>query len=163
VIRLPTILIACLLGAVSLWGCGEGGAEEGARVTVYVSAPMSGPEMKAGRQLCHGARAEARRTGAVEGLELAVVCLDTTEAEGRWTLARVGANARRATEDSAAIAYVGETDPRARKQSRPIVEAAGIAELGGISGREAVAKITRGIEEGEANQPRDAVFEAFGR
>lgn len=162
-IRLPTILIAYLLGAVALWGCGEGGAEKGARVTVYVSAPMSGPEMKAGRQLCHGARSEARRTGKVEGLELAVVCLDATEGEGRWTLARLGANARHATEDSAAIAYVGETDPRAREQSRPIVEAAGIAELGGLSGREAVEKIAKAIEEGDASQPRDAVFEAFGR
>ena len=162
-IRLPTILLACLLGAVSLWGCGEGGAAEGARVTVYVSAPMSGPEMKAGRQLCHWARAEAGRAGEVDGLELAVVCLDATEGEGRWTLAQIGANARRATEDSTSVAYVGGPDPRASKQSRPIVEAAGIAELGGISGREAVAKVVEAIEEGDASQPRDAVFEAFGR
>ena len=160
--RPSTILLACLLGAVLLSGCGEGGAEEGARVTVYVSAPMSGPEMKAGRQLCHGARAEAARRGEVEGLELAVVCLDATEGEGRWTLARVGANARRATEDSTAVAYVGEPDPRARKQSRPIVDAAGIAELGGVPGREAVASVIAAIEEGDASEPRQAVFEVEG-
>ena len=161
-IRLPPILVVFLLGAALLSGCGEGGAEEGARVTVYVSAPMSGPEMKSGRQLCDGARAEARRTGEVEGLELVVVCLDATEGDGRWTLAQVGANARRATEDSTAVAYVGEPDPRARKQSRPIVDAAGIAELDGDGGDEAVEAVVGAIREGDAAEPRQAVFEAEG-
>jgi len=160
--RLPPILLACLLGAALLSGCGEDGAEEGARVTVYVSAPLGGPEMKAGRQLCDGARAAARRSGEVEGLELAVVCLDATEGEGRWTLAKVGANARRATEDSTAVAYVGEPDPRARKQSRPIVDAAEIAELSGIRGEEAVAAVVTAIREGDASEPRQAVFEVEG-
>ena len=161
-IRLSPILVVFLLGAALLSGCGEGGAEEGARVTVYVSAPMSGPEMEAGRQLCHGARAEARRTGEVEGLELVVVCLDATEGDGRWTLAQVGANARRATEDSTAVAYVGEPDPQARKQSQPIVDAAGIAELGGVGGDEAVEAVVGAIREGDAAEPRQAVFEAEG-
>lgn len=160
--RLPTILFACLLGAALLSGCGEGGAEEGARVTVYVSAPMSGPETKAGRQLCDGARREVRRVATVEGLELAVVCLDATEGDGRWTLARVGANARQATEDSTAVAYVGEPDARAREQSRPIVDAAGIAEIGGVGGEEAVASVVAAIEEGDASEPRQAVFQAEG-
>jgi hypothetical protein len=75
----------------------------------------------------------------------------------------VGANARRATEGSTTVAYLGEPDPAARKQSRPIVEAAGIAELAGMSGREAVAKVMKAMEEGDASQPRDAVFDAFGR
>jgi branched-chain amino acid transport system substrate-binding protein len=162
VLRLPTIPIAFLLVAALISGCGEGGAEAGARVTVYVSAPLSGPETKAGRQLCDGARAEARRVGTVEGLELAVVCLDATEGEGRWTLAKVGANARRATEDSTTVAYVGEPDPRARKQSRPILDAAGIAEIGGISGEEAVTRVVAAIREGDAAEPRQAVFEAEG-
>lgn len=161
-IRLPIALVACLLAVPLLAGCGEGGAEQGARVTVYVSAPMSGPELKAGRQLCGGARAEAARKGEVEGLRLGVVCLDATEGEGRWTLAQVGANARRATEDSTTVAYVGEPDPRARKQSRPIVDAAGIAELGGMPGAEAVADVIAAIEEGDATEPRQAVFQAEG-
>lgn len=161
--RLPTILIACLLGAALLAGCGEGGAEAGARVMVYVSAPLHGAEAEAGRRLCEGARAEAARSGGkVEDLELAVVCLDAAGEEGRWTLARVGANARRATEDSTTVAYVGEPDPRARKQSRPIVAAAEIAELGGMSGEEAVSKVVAAIREGDASEPRSAVFKAEG-
>jgi len=159
---MPPILLACLLGAALLAGCGEGGAKEGARVTVYVSAPLGGPEMKAGRQLCDGAREEARRVGTVEGLELAVVCLDATEGEGRWTLAKVGANARRATEDSTTVAYIGEPDERARKQSRPIVDAAEIAELGGIGGDEAVKAVVAAIRAGDASEPRQDVLKAEG-
>lgn len=161
--RLPTTLIACLLGAALLAGCGEGGAEEGARVRIYVSAPLHGAEAAAGRTLCKGARGEAAHGGGeVEGLELEVVCLDAAGGDGRWTLAQVGANARRATEDSTAVAYVGEPDPQARKQSRPIVAAAEIAELGGLSGEEAVAAVVAAIREGDADHPRDAVFKAEG-
>ncbi|HET9198138.1 MAG TPA: hypothetical protein VFN92_07800 [Solirubrobacterales bacterium] len=161
--RLPTVLIACLLGAALLAGCGEGGAEAGARVTVYVSAPLHGAEAAAGERLCEEARSEAaRHRGEVEDLSLRVVCLDAAEGGGRWTLARVGANARRATEDSTAVAYVGEPDPQAREQSRPIVDAAGIAELGGLSGEVAVTRVVAAIRAGDASRPREAVFEAEG-
>jgi hypothetical protein len=163
VLRLPTIPIALLLAAALVSGCGEGGAEAGARVTVYVSAPLHGAEAAAGRRLCEGARREAARSGGkVEDLELEVVCLDAAGETGRWTLAQVGANARRATEDSTTVAYVGEPDERARKQSSPIVDAAGIAELGGVSGEEAVARVVAAIREGDASEPRQAVFEAEG-
>ncbi|HVD37528.1 MAG TPA: hypothetical protein VNC15_01710 [Solirubrobacterales bacterium] len=155
------LLGAALLAAAS--GCGEEGAAAGAVVRVYVSAPLRGPEAEAGRRLCAEAREQTRQGKGGEGRELRVVCLDASGDGGGWTLAQVGANARRATEDSSAVAYVEEPNPAARKQSRPIVEAAGIAELGGLSGREAVAKVVKAMEEGDASQPRDAVFDAFGR
>ena len=160
--RLPILLLAAAFAALLASGCGEEGAASGATVRIYVSAPMSGPEMKAGRQLCQGARAEAAEKGEVEGLRLRVVCLDATEGDGRWTLAQVGANARRATEDSTAVAYVGEPDPKAREQSHPIVDAAEIAELGGLTGREAVSKVAAAISEGDETEPRAAVFQALG-
>jgi branched-chain amino acid transport system substrate-binding protein len=161
--RLPMIVFACLLGAVLAAGCGEGGAAEGARVAVYVSAPLGGAEAAAGRRLCAGARAEAAKArGEVEDLKPEVVCLDASGGAGGWTLAQVGANARRATEDSTTVAYVGEPDPRARKQSRPILAAAEIAEIGGVSGEEAVASVIAAIRDGDASHPRDAVFKAEG-
>jgi hypothetical protein len=160
--RLLAILVAPLLLAALLSGCGEEGAAAGATVRVYVSAPLRGPEAEAGRRLCGEAREQAGQGKGEEAHDLKVVCLDASEG-GAWTLAQVGANARRVTQDSTAVAYVGETDPAARKQSRPILEAAGIAELGGLSGREAVAKVVRAMEAGDASQPRDAVFDAFGR
>jgi hypothetical protein len=162
VLRLSTIPIACLLAVVLVSGCGEEGAAAGATVRIYVSAPLHGAEAAAGRKLCAGAKEEASRSGGKVGdLKLAVVCLDAGDG-GRWTLAQVGANARRATEDSTAVAYVGEPDPRARKQSRPIVAAAEIAEIGGVSGEEAVAEVVAAIRDGDEDHPRDAVFKAEG-
>jgi hypothetical protein len=143
-------------------GCGEEGAASGATVRIYVSAPLRGDEAEAGLRLCAEAREQASQGKGGEKLELRVVCLDASGPGGNWTLAQVGANARRATEDSTAIAYLGEPDPRARKQSRPIVEAAEIAELGGFTGREAVAKVTAAIEDGDESEPRASVFDALG-
>lgn len=158
--RLPGILIACAIGAALVAGCGESGAAEGARLNVYVSAPLRGAEGEAGRSACAEARQAAQRAGSPGGFELRVVCLDAAGPEGRWTLAQVGANARRATEDSTTVAYVGEPSRAARRQSQPILEAAEIAELGGLSGKEAVAKVVAAIEESDADDPRRAVFDA---
>jgi hypothetical protein len=155
------LFVAGLLAAAS--GCGDEGAAAGAVVRIYVSAPLRGPEAGEGQRLCGEAREQATQGKGGEGHELRVVCLDAAGDGNGWTLAQVGANARRATEDSMTVAYVAEPDPAAREQSRPIVEAAGIAELGGVSGREAVAKAVGAMEEGDASQPRDAVFDAFGR
>lgn len=160
--RLPMVLIAAVAAAALAGGCGEEGAASGATVRIYVSAPLRGEEAGAGRRLCEEAREQASQGKGDEDLKLRVVCLDASGAEGKWTLAQVGANARRATEDSTAVAYVGEPDRDARLQSRPIVDAAEIAELGGFSGREAVAKVTAAIAEGDESEPRRAVFDAFG-
>jgi hypothetical protein len=154
--------MALLLVTLAAVGCGEEGAAGGATVTVYVSAPLRGAEAEAGQRLCDEAREQAGQGRGGEDLRLRVVCLDTSERERAWTLAQVGANARRATEDSTAVAYVGEPDPEARRQSRPIVDAAGIAELGGMTGREAVARVRAAIAEGDESEPRQDVFDAEG-
>lgn len=159
-IRLPAIAIAVLAVAGLVAGCGEDGAEEGARLNVYVSAPLRGDEAAAGRSLCAEAQEAARGAGSPGGFELRVVCLDAAGPQGRWTLARVGANARRATEDSTTVAYLGEPSQAARRQSQPIVEAAGIAALGGLSGRAAVAKVAAAIEDDDSDDPRRAAFDA---
>ncbi|HEX6204333.1 MAG TPA: hypothetical protein VFZ29_00810 [Solirubrobacterales bacterium] len=159
-IRLLPFAIAALAAAGLMTGCGKGGAEEGARLNVYVSAPLSGAEAEVGRKVCDEARQAVRRAGEPGGFELGVVCLDAAGPEGRWTLAQVGANARRATEDSTAVAYLAEPEPAARRQSLPIVEAAGIAELGGLSGKEAVAKVATALEESDSDDPRQTVFDA---
>ncbi|MDQ2631062.1 MAG: hypothetical protein M3Y75_08825 [Actinomycetota bacterium] len=147
---------AALLSAAALaviaGGCGEEGAEEGAVLTVYVSAP--------GQRLCDEARAEARGARTVDDHTLRVVCLDAGSAGG-GTLAKVGSNARRATEDSTAVAYVGEPDRETRKQSQPILNAAEIAQLGEFDGREAIGAVVAAIDEGDSDDPRAAVFDAI--
>lgn len=156
------VLVLAVLATVAS-SCGEeGGAAAGATVTVYVSAPLRGDEADAGRRLCDEAREQAAQGKGDEDLEVRVVCLDASGREGAWTLAQVGENARRATGDSTTIAYVGEPDPAARRQSRPILDAAGIAAIGGVGGREAIARVLAALREDDGNDPRDAVFRAEG-
>jgi hypothetical protein len=147
--------------AVIVSGCGEEGAQEGAELSVYVSAPLRGAGAEQGRRLCDEAREGAKQGKEGDDFEIRVVCLDTSGPARPWTLAKVGSNARRATEDSTAIAYIGEPDLTARRQSRPIVEAAEIAELGGISGKEALAQIVTALREDDSSDPRAAVFDAI--
>jgi branched-chain amino acid transport system substrate-binding protein len=144
-----------------LLGCGEEGAESGATVRVYVSAPLRGEEADAGQRLCDEAREQAAQGKGDGDLQLRIVCLDAAGSGGRWTLAKVGSNARRATEDSTTVAYIGEPDPKARQQSTPIVEAAEITELGGMTGRKAIAKVTAAISAGDETKPRQSVFDAL--
>jgi hypothetical protein len=144
------LVVALVLGAS---GCGEEGAEEGATLNVYVSAP--------GQRLCDEARKQAAQGGEGDEFELRVVCLDASGAEGDWTLAKVGSNARRATEDSASIAYIGEPTREARKQSQPIIEAAEIAAMGSRNGKEAIEAITAALEDDDSDDPRAAVYDAI--
>jgi hypothetical protein len=160
--RVVLLVLLAVVGAIAA-GCGEEGAAGGATVTVYVSAPLRGEEASAGQRLCDEAREQASQgKGDEDELKLRVVCLDAAGPRGAWTLAQVGANARRATEDSTAIAYVGEPDRQARKQSRPIVDAAGIAQIGGRPGREAIARVQAALRESDSDDPRAAVFSALG-
>ncbi len=135
----------------------------GATVAVYVSGPLSGPEGGAGRAQCGGARRELERHGAGAGqvqVQVQVLCIDSAADGGKWTLAGVGANARRATEDSTTVGYIGETSPQATRFSSTILEAAGIAQVSGMSGGPAMAKILNAIEAaGDAGNLREVVDE----
>jgi hypothetical protein len=156
----PLFVLLLVALAVIVSGCGEEGAQEGAELTVYVSAPLRGAEAGQGRRLCTEARESAARGGEEGDYRLRVVCLDASGGDGRWTLAKVGSNARRAIEDSTTVAYIGEPSLGARRQSRPIIEAADIAELGGISGRQAIKQIATALREDDSNDPRAAVYDA---
>lgn len=144
----PFLIVAL---AVSASGCGEEGAQEGAELTVYVSAP--------GQRLCDEARAAAEGKRTTKDHTLRVVCLDTGSESG-GTLAKVGSNARRATEDSTTVAYVGEPDRERRKQSQPILNTAEIAQLANLNGREAIRTVIAAIDEADSDDPRAAVYDA---
>jgi hypothetical protein len=141
--------LACTL-AIPAAGCGAGsGVSEGATVTVYVS----------GKSLCKGAREElARHHGRTGDFRLRMICLGDV-----GTLVGVGANARRATEDSSTVGYIGELDPTLARFSHPILEAAGIAQISTSSGTTAMARLLRAIRQagGDSNLRR-SVYEALG-
>lgn len=74
-----------------------------------------------------------------------VACLPAVEDRGKLDLAQIGANARRATEDSTTVAYIAEPDPAAARFSRPILEDAGIAQLTDNSGAASMASVLRAL------------------
>jgi branched-chain amino acid transport system substrate-binding protein len=134
-------------------------------VTVYVSSPLHGAQAVAGRAMCAGARGElARSDGRAGLLRVRAVCLDDTGGALRWSLAAVGADARRASQDSTSVGYIGELDPAATRFSRPILSAAGIAQVAGPSGRAAMATLLQAIREsGGSGEVREAVRDRLSR
>ncbi len=141
---------ALLALALAAGGCGGNGVSAGATVSVYVSAPH---RQAAQRQL-------ARDAGAVEDLKVKAVCLPPVASGARVDLAQTGSNARRATEDSTAVAYLEASGPAA-KFSRTIVESANLAWLETDSGSTAMRRILSALEEAGSTSPRDAVREAL--
>jgi branched-chain amino acid transport system substrate-binding protein len=123
-------VVACLLGAS---GCGGAGISAASRVTVYVSMPLRGPSGAAGRDVADAAR---MALGAAQNhagdLRVRAVYLDDTSGRGaraRWSQARAGANARRATEDTSAVAYIGDFESGASRVSEAITNAAHLLQV----------------------------------
>lgn len=106
-------------------------------MTVYAAAPLCA---EAERVLAR----QGERAGSVR---VTVTCLPRVESGERIDLAQIGANARRATEDSATVAYIGEATPAATRFSAPILESAAIPQLSNFSGEAAMSKLLKAIDE----------------
>lgn len=142
------VVVAAL--AATLSGCGTGGAESGATVSVYAVPPLC----REARQVVDGA------DGKAGDLKVRVLCLRRVESKGRADLAIVGANARRATEDSSSVAYL-EAPGRAAPFSQSIVEKADIAWVNTSSAVPTVRRILKALE-GDSSSPRQAVLDEVG-
>jgi hypothetical protein len=151
--RLPALCIALSLFAAATvgTGCGEGGAASGATVSVYVAAP-----------LCQDARRELQKAGGEAGnLEVRAVCLPAVESGRTADLAGAGRNARRATEDTTAVAYL-ESPGRAAGFTQSVIESADIAWLETNSGSAAMRHVLAALEEAGSSSPRKAVLDQVG-
>lgn len=128
---MPRLALAPLLLVVlGVSGCGVAGSPAiEAPVTVYVSLPLSGPRAVEGRDAADGARLALEDAGGRAGsLEVRARLLD--DANGRtWDPVAVGANARRAVQDSSAAAYIGELDSEPTRASVPITNDAGLVQV----------------------------------
>jgi hypothetical protein len=145
------LLSACALIALSavFTGCGEGGVSNGATVSVYVAKP-----------LCASAEGELAKEGKRVGeVGIRIVCLPPVQRRGRADLATAGANARRATEDSTAVAFLEATSPAA-KFTESIVKSAGIAWLESSDGATAMHSVLHALAD-NSNSPRSGVRESL--
>lgn len=132
-------LATALLAAFAQAGCGGTGEElsADAAVTVYVSLPLRGPSGGDGRDAADGARlALADAGGEAGGVGVQATFLDDTEGAGdgaRWTPAKAAENARAATQDSTAIAYLGDFEPGATRASLPLTNEARMLQVSAAS------------------------------
>jgi branched-chain amino acid transport system substrate-binding protein len=135
------------LAAALLAGCGGGQAATTQRapsgpLTVYLSAPRRGLEARAGQAVAAGARrALADAHGRAGGRAIRLVQLDAaTQTASSWDPAAVEAGAKRAADDPAAIAYIGELDEGGSAVSVPVTNKAGILQ---VSPLDSLTSLTR--------------------
>jgi ABC-type branched-subunit amino acid transport system substrate-binding protein len=124
------LALAALLLVLAVAGCGIGGsAKIDAPVHLYVSLPLTGPRGADGNDAADGARLALEQAGGKAGsIEVQAQYLD--DAMGKlWDPVAVGANARRAIQDSAAAAYIGELDSAPTRASMPITNNAGLVQV----------------------------------
>ncbi len=121
---------------------------DGATVTVYAAA-----------SLCGDAKRELESQGARAGdLRVRIFCLAREGSEQNLDLAAVGANARRASQDSTTVGYI-QPPGRATRFATPILESANIPTLTTGSGEEGMASLLEAIADADPSSLRDSVQE----
>ena len=161
--------VACALIAIAFGGCSaseDSGAGAGDKLAVYVSVPLRGPSAPEGRAIRDGAKlALEDANGRAGEVKVDAIFLDDTGgrvAGPRWLSGVVGVNARAATSDSAAIAYVGEFESGATRVSLPITNEARMPQVSPAStAPDLVSPFSGSDEVPEMVQPSGA--RSFGR
>jgi hypothetical protein len=148
--RLPAAALFVAAVGLTIAGCG-GGDSSGATVSVYVAAP-----------LCAAAKSELASHGTTAGhFKVAARCLARSENSGGGVdLASNGANSRRATEDTRAVATLEAPGP-GNKFARSILESAGIPLVTSPSGTKAMKQALVAIEGAGTSDVRNSVREAL--
>jgi hypothetical protein len=140
-------VVACC--GLLIAGCGSGGVSKDATVTAYVEAP-----------LCAGAKHELAKHGGRAGdLRVRAVCVSSPREARKLSLATLGANARRATEDSTAVAYLEAPDPSVSRFVHPILETAEIPWISNSSGKAAMSRLLTLIPEADSGSLRQSLRE----
>jgi hypothetical protein len=146
--RAGTAALAACCGLL-VAGCGTGGVSKDAIVTAYVEAP-----------LCAGAKQELAKHGGRAGdLRVQAICLPGPREAKKLNLATLGANARRATEDSTAVAYLEAPDPKASRFVHPILETAEVPWISASSGSAAMSRLLNLIPNADSGSLRQSLRE----
>jgi hypothetical protein len=129
--RARAAVAAVLLAAAILFSaCGSGGSSGPETVSVYVSVPLHGGRAPDGQAIAAGARDALARAGGRAGqVRVRAFYLDDTGGGPRWSLVATAAGARRAAEDSSAVAFIGDVDSGATRVSLPITNQAEIVQV----------------------------------
>jgi ABC-type branched-subunit amino acid transport system substrate-binding protein len=135
--RRVTAALACAL-LLPIAACGGDGGGGQPTLRIYLSVPLHGPRAADGRAVAQGARlaldASDGRAGAAR---VRLVVLDDSGHAGAgadqsvrgWSPVATAANARRATEDTSSIAYIGDLASGATRTSLPITNQAELLQI----------------------------------
>ena len=149
---LATLLILLVLAAA---GCGSDDppAPSGdGTLTVYSSVPSRGVLAREGRAVAAAQRlALEDAKGRAGGRRVRLVQLDSAGAgDAPWDPAEIESNARRAADDPAAVAYLGELGLGGSAVSVPVTNAEGLLQ---VSAGEALPSLTRPAPGGGGEGP----------
>jgi branched-chain amino acid transport system substrate-binding protein len=134
-------------------------------LTVYSSLPLQGASRPQTTAVVAGARRALRDASfRAAGIPVRYVSLDdSTAAAGTWTPAAVARNARRAAQDSSAIAYIGEFNSGASAISMPILNEAGLLQISPSNTYVGLTRGGPGAERGEPTRYLPAGHRTYGR
>jgi branched-chain amino acid transport system substrate-binding protein len=131
-------LIVVMALAATLAACGEdedggggGGDEQAKTLRVYSSLPLQGAAREQNVAIVNGAKLALEQAGGRAGkfaIEYESLDDSTAQAAG-WEPGATTANARRAAQDDAAIAYIGEFNSGATALSLPLLNEAGLLQI----------------------------------
>jgi branched-chain amino acid transport system substrate-binding protein len=136
-------LVACLavLAVAALSACGgssdsssgeaSGTSGTARKVDIYSSLPLRGPSSAEAIPLENGIRlALAQADDKAGPFTVMYTALDDSTGAGGWDATQTAANAHEAAADPRAVYYIGEFDDDASEVSMPILNQAGIAQVG---------------------------------
>lgn len=130
--RARVVLSAALLlmSGVGALGCG-GSKSSSSNVVIYSSFPLQGASRAQALAMNNGAKLALREAGGRAGrFNVQFKTLDDSVAQtGAWDPAQTSANARRALQDSRAVAYLGEYNSGATALSLPLTNQGGIPQI----------------------------------
>ena len=146
----------CLIAALSvgLAACGSDNSSSdngGGTVDVYSSLPLQGASKAQTGALQQGIALAFDKAGNKAGdTTIKYTSLDDSTAQaGNWDPAQVAANARKAAQDKAAVAYIGEFNSGASAISIPILNQAGLGMVSPANTYPGLTTSEPGTEPGE--------------
>jgi branched-chain amino acid transport system substrate-binding protein len=119
---LGCVLIASFVAACGSSSSSSGGGGGSKKVTIYSSLPLQGSGRQQSTDVNNGAKLALKQAGGKGGsCTVTFKPLDDSTAQaGQWDAGATSANARKATQDKSAVAYLGEFNSGASAISIPI-------------------------------------------
>jgi len=135
-VAVPACLLSSLTFGLAACGGGGGGSTSGSStgattLTIYSSLPLDPDDAPQTQSTINGEKLALEQNGGKVGkYTIKYVSLDdSTASQGQWDPGQTSSNARKASQDKSAIAYLGEFNSGASEISIPILNEAGLLQI----------------------------------